>query len=258
MINLSKKIVVFALDGALTESKQKLENDMSHLLCSLAQEKIVAIITGGSYEQFKKQFLPFLKPNEENKNLVYKNLILLSTSGSQRYQYDIETKDWIMVDVKSFPDKIKNKILFTLNDLISSNNYGIIPAIEGDDIIEDRLTQITMSALGQHAPLELKKKWDPDQKKRQEIKKILEVRLPEVNIFIGGTTSIDIIPKGFDEAKGIKRLLNKLEMSTKDVVFVGNAIYPGGGDYSVYEAGIESIKVSDPLETKEIIKKWLE
>ena len=63
MINLSKKIVAFDLDGTLAPSKQHLESDMSEVLCLLAKEKKVAIISGGSFNQFKKQFLPFFIPN---------------------------------------------------------------------------------------------------------------------------------------------------------------------------------------------------
>jgi HAD superfamily hydrolase (TIGR01484 family) len=113
-----------------------------------------------------------------------------------------------------------------------------------------------MSALGQHAPLDLKKAWDPDQIKRQQIKKELEEKLPEVNITIGGATSIDILPKGFNKASGLMRLLNKLEMSIEDMLFIGDAVFPGGNDYSAYEAGIESIRVSGPNEVMDIIKSW--
>ncbi len=257
MIKLSKKITAFDLDGTLAESKQHLENDVSELLCLLAKEKIVVIITGGSFEQFKKQFLPYFKPNKSEEELIYKNLILLSTSGSQRYQYDEKIKDWVMTDIEEFPSGTKDRVIKSLNEIILSGKYGITPVIEGDEVIEDRLTQITMSALGQHAPIELKKLWDPEQIKRQEIKKILESQLPDVSIIIGGTTSLDILPKGFDKAKGLIRLLNKLGMTIDDMIFVGDAIFPGGNDYSAYEAGIESIRVSGPTESKEIIKKWL-
>lgn len=257
MIKLPKKIITFDLDGTLAESKQHLENDMSELLCLLAKEKIVVIISGGSFEQFKKQFLPFFIPTKEDENLVYGNLILLPTSGSQRYQYNNETKYWDRTDIEEFPISLKIEVLRVLNEMISSGKYGIAPLIEGDNVIEDRITQITMSALGQHAPIEFKKIWDPNQVKRQEMKKILESKLPGINIIIGGTTSLDILPGIFNKADGLIRLINKLGMVIKDMIFVGDAIFPGGNDYSAYEAGIESIRVSGPIETKEIIKKWI-
>ncbi|HLP86560.1 MAG TPA: HAD-IIB family hydrolase [Candidatus Paceibacterota bacterium] len=257
MIKLSKKIASFDLDGTLAESKQHLEKDMSEMLCSLLKEKMVAVISGGSYNQFTKQFLPFLTPSKEDEDIIYKNLILLPTSGSRRYQYDSLKKEWVITDEEAMDEEVREKVKKVLGEIISSGKYGLVPVVEGDEIVEDRVTQITMSALGQHAPLDLKKAWDPDQVKRQQIKKELEPLLPEVSITIGGATSIDILPKGFNKASGLLRLLNKLGMTIQDMVFVGDAIFPGGNDYSAYEAGIESIKVSGPTEVKELIKNWI-
>lgn len=256
MIKMSKKIVAFDLDGTLAESKQHLEPFMAASLCALARQKKVVIISGGSFNQFNKQFLPFFFPDKEYKDLVYHNLILLPTSGSRRYQFDNGINEWVMTDEEVMPKSIRENVLKVLKDFISSDKYNFVPVIEGDEIIEDRGTQITMSALGQNAPIELKKIWDPNQEKRTQMKKELEKLLPEVNIIIGGTTTLDILPKGFDKAKGLIRLLDKLGMTIDDMVFIGDAIFPGGNDYSAYEAGIESIKTSGPEETIEIIKKW--
>ena len=46
------------------------------------------------------------------------------------------------------------------------------------EVIEDRGSQITFSALGQQAPLEEKNKWDPDYTKRKKIKAILDKIIP--------------------------------------------------------------------------------
>lgn len=252
MLNLNKKIFAFDLDGTLAESKQHLESYMSDLLCKLAEYKKVVVITGGSYNQFQKQFLPFLVTN---KNL--ENFILLPTCGSCRYEYDNIKKEWIMTDLEEFPKDIKIKVIEVLKKIVDEKKYGVGAVIEGDEVVEDRLTQITISALGQNAPIEKKKLWDPDQKIRLQIKKDLELVLQEVNIIIGGTTSIDILPFGFDKAKGLMRLLGKLDMSIDDMIFVGDAVFLGGNDYSPLLAGIESIKISGPKETAELIENWI-
>jgi phosphomannomutase len=256
MMKLDKKIVAFDLDGTLAESKQHLEPYMAEILCELAKEKKVAVITGGSFGQFQKQFLPFLNSANTLDDEIISNFILLPTSGSSRYEYNKKTKEWNMTDIEEFPKDIKIKVIEELNNLVAEHKYGIGAVISGDDIVEDRVTQITLSALGQHAPIDKKNLWDPDQKIRQIIKKELEKKLPRVNIVIGGTTSIDILPYGFNKAKGLNRLLRNMNLTINDMVFLGDAIFPGGNDYSVYEAGIESIKVSGPKETADIIKKW--
>lgn len=257
MIKLSKKFVAFDLDGTLAVSKQTLGSDMAELLCELAKEKKVVIISGGSFNQFKKQFLPSFVPKKEEADIIYSNLILLPTSGSMRYQYDIAKEEWIMTDIEEMKEEIKQKVLNIFRDYVSLGKYGIGAIIEGDEVVEDRFTQISLSALGQHAPYEIKKLWDPDQKKRKVIKKELEELLPEVEINIGGTTTLDCLVKGFNKAKGLIRLLEHMDSTIDDMVFVGDAIFPGGNDYSPYEAGIECIKISGPIETKEVIKKWL-
>ncbi len=256
MINLSKKIVAFDLDGTLAESKQHLEGEMSNLLCTLARVKKVAIISGGAFTQFERQFLVSFSPKEEEKDLIYSNLILLPTSGSRRYEYDLIKKEWVITDTEEMPVLIREKTLSILRDFAKSGRYGIGPLIEGDEVVEDRVTQISLSALGQHAPLESKIVWDPDQAKRKEMKKELELILPEVEINIGGSTTLDVLPKGFNKAKGLMRLLDKLEMDKEDMLFIGDAIFPGGNDYSPYEAGIESIRVTGPKETASVIRKW--
>src|ERR1035441_10285233 len=61
---------------------------------------------------------------------------------------------------------------------------------------QDRGSQITFSALGQQAPLEEKKKWDPDFAKRKKIKAILDKLIPEFSVRMGGATSVDITKTG--------------------------------------------------------------
>lgn len=258
MINLNKKIIAFDLDGTLALSKQTLESDMANLLCKLAKDWKVAIISGGSFNQFKKQFLPSFNPSKEEAKQIYGNLILLPTSGSRRYQYDLEKKDWIITDEEGMPPMAKEKTLAILKEFVASNQYGIGPIIEGDEVIEDRVTQITMSALGQNAPLDKKSVWDPDQAKRKKMLEELAPKLPEVEINIGGTTTLDFLPKGFNKAKGLIRLLNHFGMVIEDMVFVGDSIFPGGNDYSPFEAGIECVKVDGPVQTKDLIKKWID
>ncbi|HQM18869.1 MAG TPA: HAD-IIB family hydrolase [Candidatus Paceibacterota bacterium] len=251
-----KKIIAFDLDGTLAESKQPLDKEMAVLLKELLKHKKVIIISGGSFSQFEKQFLPYLEITEDEKDL-YSNLILLPTSGSLCYQFDVQKKDWQITNKEEMPKEIKEKIFSTIKDFIENNSYGIKPYKEGDQVLEDRGTQITLSALGQNAPIEEKIKWDKDQEKRQAIKKILESKLPEVSFSIGGATSIDVLPKGFDKAEGLKKFLEKEKMKKEDLFFIGDAIFPGGNDYSPLLEGFDCQKVSGPAETKKIIQTFL-
>jgi hypothetical protein len=41
------------------------------------------------------------------------------------------------------------------------------------------------------------------------------------------------------------------------MLFVGDALFPGGNDYPVKECGVDSIMTRDPDETKRIIETFL-
>ncbi len=106
--------------------------------------------------------------------------------------------------------------------------------------------------MGQQAPLEEKLKWDPDLTKRKKIKAILDKSIPEFSVRTGGSTSIDITKPGIDKAYGIRKLRDLLGISLKEMIFIGDALYVGGNDYPAEQAGVVSIPVKDPTETKRV------
>ena len=93
-----------------------------------------------------------------------------------------------------------------------------------------------------------------DTAKRKKIKAILDVLLPEYSVKLGGSTSIDITRPGIDKGYGVKKLQDVLGVSLKDMLFIGDALFPGGNDYPAKEAGVDSIQVRDPNETKRVIE----
>jgi len=124
--------------------------------------------------------------------------------------------------------------------------------------IEDRGEQITFSALGQDAPLALKSVWDPDQTKRHAMQKELEKIIPEFGIRVGGTTSIDITRKLISKETGVLWLSNRFGIPPEEMLYVGDALYPGGNDTAVMTTHIQLQQVTGPTETKEIIKELLD
>jgi phosphomannomutase len=108
--------------------------------------------------------------------------------------------------------------------------------------------------LGQDAPLQEKKVWDPDFSKRKQMQVILSKSLPDFSVRLGGTTSIDVTRIGIDKAYGISKLTEILGIGKEKMLFVGDAIFPGGNDYAVKEAGVDSIEVRDSTESKRVIQ----
>lgn len=238
------KLIVFDLDGTLAESKSSIDAEMSMLLGALLGIVKVAVISGGNWPQFQKQVLSKL-PHDAH----LKNLSILPTCGTKFYKYEV---GWEKLYAEDFTDEQKKKIIGSLTKAIGLS--GFKPGKLWGEEIEDRGSQITFSALGQKAPLEEKKRWDPDFCKRKKIKAILDKLIPEFSIRMGGATSIDVTKPGIDKAYGIRKLRDILGISLKEMIFIGDALFVGGNDYPAEEAGVVSIPVGGPSETKPVTK----
>jgi len=239
-----KKLVVFDLDGTLAQSKSPLDPEMAEWIGKLLDLVKVAVISGGDWPQFEKQLLDHL-PHTAHLG----NLSLLPTCGTKFYRYE---GDWEKFYAEDFSAAEKAKIVYSLEQAIDASGFKV--AKVWGETIEDRGSQITYSALGQKAPLEEKAKWDADFAKRQAIKALLDERIPEYSVRLGGTTSIDVTKPGIDKAYGIRKLRDILEIGIDEMIFVGDAIFPGGNDYPPKEIGVVSIRVRDPEETKRVVE----
>ena len=239
-----KKLIVFDLDGTLAESKASVDAEMAQLLDQLLKIVKVSVISGGAWSQFEKQVLAHLSHAG-----ILKNLSLLPTCGTKFYSYDSE---WELLYSEDFTASEKKKIFSSLQQATETSDLK--PAQTWGELIQDRGSQITFSGLGQQAPLEEKKKWDPDFAKRKKIKVLLDKLIPEFSVRLGGATSIDVTKHGIDKAYGIRKLRDVLGVPISEMIFIGDAVFPGGNDYPAKEAGALSIRVRDPHETKRVIE----
>src|ERR1039458_974595 len=242
-----KKLIVFDLDGTLAASKSSLDTEMSSLLHDLLGVVKVAIISGGAWLQFEKQVLSHLPQDER-----LARLSILPTCGTQFYQY---TGGWKRLYAEDFTTDEKEKIVSSLKKAVGTAGFHVEKT--WGETIEDRGSQITYSALGQQAPLVEKEKWDADFAKRKKITAILETLIPEFSIRMGGATSIDVTKPGIDKAYGIGKLRDTLHLSLKEMVYIGDALFPGGNDYPAEEAGVVSIPVKGPDDTNVVISTIL-
>jgi hypothetical protein len=239
-----KKLIVFDLDGTLATSKSALGPDMAALLHDLLGIVKVAVISGGDWPQFEKQLLSNLPQDER---LV--NLSILPTCGTKFFQYSSEWKELYSED---FTAKEKEQITSSLQKAFGESGLKI--EREWGEEIEDRGSQITFSALGQQAPLAEKEKWDPDFAKRKKIKALLDPLIPGFSVRLGGATSIDVTKPGIDKPYGIRKLRDLLDISLKEMIYIGDALFPGGNDYPAEQAGVVSIPVRGPDDTKRVIE----
>ena len=242
----SKEVYVFDLDGTLAESKQAIDPDMSMLLERLLEKHKIAIISGGSYAQINKELIAHMPPDSD-----WDNLFLFPVSGTAFYRR--APGGWQEVYSEKLAERDKDKISLVLLD--AEEKLGIKEDKVYGNKIEDRGSQVTYSGLGQDAPIEVKRLWDPDQSKRRRMVAFVTPFLSGFNIGIGGTTSIDVTKGGIDKGFGMRQISETLNVPIPRMIFIGDALSPGGNDYPAKATGVDCIEVLGPIDTKAFINK---
>jgi phosphomannomutase len=243
-----KKVIAFDLDGTLAESKSALTDKMSGLLSGLLETYHVCVISGGKFGQFEKQLLA----NLQVEPMKLEKLHLMPTCGTRYYVHQIADGSWKQVYAEDFTSEQKDKIIAALEKGIDALGYR--EAKPWGDLIEDRGSQITFSALGQEAPVKVKEEWDPDNKKKGKLRDYVAELIPEFEVRSGGSTSIDVTKLGIDKAYGMHKLMEILELSIDDILFVGDRLDEGGNDYPVKEMGIDTISVGSWEDTAMVVE----
>jgi phosphomannomutase len=244
-----KEIIIFDLDGTLTKSKSNLDKEMASLVSELLQLRHVAVTSGCSIRQFKNQFLSRLPTST-----TLSKLFLFPTSSASGYYYDRRRGRFSKAYNNLLSERTVGRIVRLFEMALTEIGY-VHPRKTYGPVFENRGSQLTFSALGQKAPLRLKQKWDPNRKKRLKIRRLLKMKLPDFEITIGGTTSIDVTKKGVNKTLCVKELEERLGVEREDMLFVGDALFRGGNDYIMRSTGIRCLPVSGPMETKKLIRR---
>jgi HAD superfamily hydrolase (TIGR01484 family) len=228
-----------------------MDSEMAALIKRLLEKKLVAVIGGGKYELFKRQLLAQLNAPKD----LLKNLFLFPNTATSFYRY--RTGSWKQVYSEKLSADEKKKIFEAFEVVFRELDYSHPKKVYGK-LIEDRGSQVTFSALGQQAPLHLKEKWKREHTAdKLKIAEVLQKHLPNLEVRAAGYTSIDVTRKGIDKEYGIRQIEKHLGVQFNEMLFIGDALFLGGNDYAVFRTGVSCLEVSEPRETKKIIKSIL-
>ncbi|MET0736206.1 MAG: HAD-IIB family hydrolase [Microbacterium sp.] len=250
MSQATPRLVAFDLDDTLAPSKAAIDPRIGDLLIALAERVEVAVISGGQLGQFRTQVVERL-PDASPETLSHVHL--MPTCGTQYYRLTpagIET-----VYAHALTDDEKTRALDAVES--EARRLGLWEESPWGDILEDRGSQITFSALGQSAPLDAKKAWDPTGEKKSELRAAVAARIPDLEVRSGGSTSVDITHFGIDKAYGMRRLAEQTGIPLEDMLFVGDRLDPDGNDYPVLAMGVACQAVDGWEDTAEFLDELL-
>lgn len=242
----SPRLVAFDLDDTLAPSKAPLPGPVADAMRRLLAGTDVCVISGGQIAQFQAQVVERLGtlPPESAARLH-----LMPTCGTQYWRLGEDGLRCVYAE--DLTEEQKSDAMAALER--ESRRLGLWAAETWGAPLEDRGSQITYSALGQQAPLDAKRAWDPTGEKKNTLRAAVQALLPDLEVRSGGSTSVDITRRGIDKAYGMERLREVTGIPFDDMLFVGDRLDPDGNDYPVKALGVPTRAVEGWEETVDVI-----
>ena len=240
-----KKVIIADVDETICEPAQEISLKLAEKINLLVGKGMtIAFISGTPTAELQRMI---------SAHLVQEHHLLANTGASYSIQHNGFSKE---VHSYLLTAAEKNEIMKSFKKLIIEFQIQSMTSIE--DQLQDRDSQITLSALGRHAPLELKRQFDPTGEKRMGWVEFLKKHLDHTKyeMTIGGTTSIDITRKGLDKEWAIREFMKINNFAPEEVLFIGDKLYPGGNDYPASKV-VDCIAVKNPEETLQKLKLFL-
>ncbi|HSX33085.1 MAG TPA: HAD-IIB family hydrolase [Candidatus Saccharimonadales bacterium] len=232
-----KKLIAFDLDDTLAVTKSPITERMAGLLAELTKYYEICIISAGRVDQMRSNVVERLSIPKERLSKFH-----LMTAGTQYYTYNKAADEWQRQYIEALTDEEKARIASALEE--GAKSVGMWLDDPAGPHIDDRLSLIAFSALGQHAKPEDKYAWDPDRKKRQKLRAAVAERIPDFEVVIDSTTSLNIMRPGVNKGYGMQKLLEMTGLKKSDVLFIGDQLRPDGNDYAIKQLGIDTIAVT--------------
>lgn len=246
---MTKQLIAFALDDALAVSKSEMHPRMSALLAELLNHYDVCVTSGVLYDYFESQILRGLEATPAQLSRLH----LMPTCGTRYYRYSTDTEQWELQYAEDMSESDKTHIIEVLE--AAAREVGVWEERPYGEIIEDRLSQITYSALGQKAPTEKKYEWaNAHAADRQRLVALVASKLPGFEVRLGGTTSVDVTPQGVDKSYGLKRLMAMRGLAPADVLYIGDKLQEGNMNYPVKLLGVDCVEVEGWPETAKVVE----
>lgn len=250
MLTNSPALVAFDLDDTLAPSKSPMPQAVLNHFVALLERRPVCIISGGQYAQFRSQVLDLLPMSSTP---FLRHLHLMPTCGTQYWRFD--SGAWAQRYAENLSEEERHKALTVVEE--EARRLTLWQTETWGPILEDRGSQITYSALGQDAPVDDKKAWDANGRKKEALRSAVAERLPTLEVRSGGSTSVDITRRGIDKAYGMRKLAEITGISPERMLFVGDRLDEGGNDFPVIATGVMTRAVTDWSDTIEVIAKLL-
>ena len=271
-----KNIILFDMDGTLTEPRQTIEDPMiNQLMEVLRLGHDVGVVTGSPEKYVFEQIGSFIERYQDTSKgtNVNSRLHIMPCNGTQYSYYVGKYRNEIVPE--NMIDELGENNFYDLTAALVSLQAEVLGQLKLNnlaltgDFIQYRGSMINWSPIGRNANTLQRKefvKYDLRTNFRNVYKSVLEGWLvhkkmqDQITVALGGSTSFDVYPKGWDKTYAMSWFAAPLAGKEYQCWFIGDKCQPGGNDYHLYELlephgrGFET---KNPEETIEIVKNIL-
>tara|TARA_E500000331_G_C17265885_1_gene717114 strand:- start:3750 stop:4550 length:801 start_codon:yes stop_codon:yes gene_type:complete len=251
-------IVLFDMDGTLTPPRKKITKSVIKQLKSLSEVSEIGIVTGSGIDYLLQQ----CEDLWSGKGCVNpEKITLMPCNGTQVFKW--KDGNFIKTFSANMREELGDEKFDNLMSFLIRHQFLYTQLSSGLPLtghhISYRESLVNWCPIGRNANDEQRKKFSIHDKEygvRKTLKKSIEKfsnesGLEDIVFTLGGSTSIDVYPKGWDKTFSLSHF-------DKHVCwFVGDKCTDDGNDRTIYEKLLKSgkgFKTIDPSNTVEIIK----
>lgn len=232
------KLVAMDLDGTLTQHKSKPEKECFKVLDELSKRYRLLVVGAGGCERIFRQL----------GSLVFD---VIGFYGMQSALSDGKTLS--IIQSATVPVD-KSMITQRIEQLRTEFGYA---AYVGGTAEFHASGIITFPLLGTAACLKDKLAFDPHRIKRRAIYGRVREVFNDFTVFVGGSSSFDIVPKPYCKSYALNKYMEWHGISREAVIYFGDDYGFGGNDEDVYKSDIRFIRIDDYKKFPEIAKSIL-
>lgn len=256
MQNSHKHIVLFDLDGTLTVPRGAITTENIDALRKLSKFAQIGIVTGSTFEYIFQQI-----PNDI---LVELDVLLFPCNGTEYHKFHSKRQNWEQQgDPVRMQDVLGQDFWRELNKEVYALQARLMqghPELEyTSDFVVDRKSMINWCPIGRQAGTVARRLFEKQDNlygirnryHKMIYRAIRQYGKDKIVIKLGGNTSFDIYPVGWDKTFVMRHF-------DKDTItwFVGDRCGPSGNDYEIYchhHARNRGFKVVECDETSGVI-----
>ena len=253
-------IILFDMDGTITHARQPMAHSVAKKIGELSKKVDVGIVTGSGLDYVLEQ-CDILKSIV---NIDWEKIHLLPCNGTQWYKFPTPSRTCLhCADMKSqLADGVFRSLIIQLcyEQTVACSTFDELEFF--GTFIQYRKSLLNWCPIGRDADYneEARTKFIEFDNRTNFRKEKLDSLTRQFSkdglvITLGGHTSFDIYPKGWDKTYALQQFFAEHGR----IVFIGDKCRGDGNDRTIYEACYpEAYETSGPDETVELIQRFLD